>query len=61
MVALFFLLAGASAWFALSSRTSNQFIGERFKRLLIPFIVAFVLLSPIQAYFNSTHLLTSSW
>ena len=50
-MSLFFLLAGASAWFALSSRTSNQFIGERFKRLLIPFIVAFILLSPIQAYF----------
>lgn len=52
-MSLFFLLAGASAWFALSSRTSNQFIGERFKRLLIPFIVAFILLSPIQAYFIS--------
>ncbi len=50
-MSLFFLLAGASAWFALSSKTSNQFIGERFKRLLIPFIVAFILLSPIQAYF----------
>jgi glucan biosynthesis protein C len=48
-----FLLAGASTWFALLSRSGNQFIGERFKRLLIPFIVAFVLLSPFQAYILS--------
>ncbi|HXX79516.1 MAG TPA: acyltransferase family protein, partial [Ktedonobacteraceae bacterium] len=32
-MSLFFFLAGASAWFALASRTSGQFIGERFKRL----------------------------
>ncbi len=50
-MSLVFLLAGASAWFALSSRTSKQFIEERVKRLLIPFVVAFILLSPIQAYF----------
>ncbi len=49
-MALFFFLAGASAWFALESRTSGQFIGERFKRLIIPFIVGFILLSPPQAY-----------
>jgi glucan biosynthesis protein C len=50
-ITLFFILAGASAWFALRTRTSRQFIGERFKRLLIPFIVAFILIAPIQAYF----------
>jgi len=49
-MSLFFFLAGASAWFALVSRTSGQFIGERFKRLIIPFIVGFILLSPPQAY-----------
>jgi len=49
-MSLVFLLAGASAWFALLSRSGYQFIGERFKRLLIPFIVAFILLSPFQAY-----------
>ncbi len=45
-----FLLAGASTWFALTFRTGNQFIWERLTRLLIPFIVAFILLSPFQAY-----------
>jgi peptidoglycan/LPS O-acetylase OafA/YrhL len=52
-MSLVFLLAGASAWFALLSRSGNQFIGERFKRLLIPFLVAFVLLSPFQAFLLS--------
>jgi acyltransferase-like protein len=49
-MSLFFFLAGASAWFALESRTSVQFISERFKRLIIPCIVGFILLSPPQAY-----------
>lgn len=57
-MSLVFLLAGASAWFALSSRTSRQFIEERFKRLFIPFVVAFLLLSPIQAYFLAYFLAT---
>ncbi len=49
-MALFFFLAGAGAWFALESRTGGQFLGERFKRLIIPCIVGIVLLSPPQAY-----------
>ena len=52
-MSLFFFLAGASAWFALESRTTGQFISERFKRLIIPFIVGFILLSPPQAYLLS--------
>ncbi|MGZ3623509.1 MAG: acyltransferase family protein [Ktedonobacteraceae bacterium] len=52
-MSLVFLLAGASAWFALQSRSSRQFIDERFRRLLIPFIVAFIVLSPFQAYIMS--------
>jgi len=49
-MALFFFLAGAGAWFALESRTGGQFLGERFKRLIIPCIVGILLLSPPQAY-----------
>ncbi len=49
-MALFFFLAGASAWFALQSRTPGAFIGERFKRLIIPCIVGVILFSPPQAY-----------
>jgi peptidoglycan/LPS O-acetylase OafA/YrhL len=52
-MSLVFLLAGASAWFALQSRSGRQFVNERFKRLLIPFTVAFIVLSPFQAYVMS--------
>ncbi len=41
-MSLMFLLAGASAWFVLRSRTGGQFRSERFKRLAIPFIVGFI-------------------
>jgi len=46
----FFLLAGAGTWFALQRRSPRQFIGERFRRLLIPYIVGSILLTPLQAY-----------
>jgi len=49
-MSLLFLLSGASAWFALHSRTATQFLGERFTRLLIPFLAGFILLAPLQAY-----------
>ena len=46
----FFLLAGASAWFALQRRTARQFAGERFRRLFVPFLVGCALLTPLQTY-----------
>jgi len=48
----FFLLAGAGTWFALQRRTARQFVGERFRRLLVPFLVGSALLTPLQAYFE---------
>jgi len=48
----FFLLAGAGAWFALRKRTARQFAGERFRRLLVPFLVGSALFTPLQAYFE---------
>ena len=47
---LFFLIAGAGTWFALRRRTSGQYVKERSSRLLIPFIVGSILLSPVQLY-----------
>ena len=44
---LFFLLSGVGSWFALRKRTGSQYIRERVYRLLIPFIVGSLLLSPI--------------
>jgi glucan biosynthesis protein C len=46
----FFLVAGASSWFALQRRTASQYVTERFKRLLIPFIIFTLLFSPVQYY-----------
>ncbi len=50
-MALFFLIAGANAWFSLRSRTGRQFLGERVARLAIPFLAATILLAPFQGYF----------
>lgn len=54
-MALFFMIAGAGTWFALKRRTSSQYIRERSSRLLIPFVVGSIILSPIQLYFEWSH------
>lgn len=50
-MALFFVLAGASAWFSLGSRMGRQFLGERVTRLVLPFLAGVLLIAPPQAYF----------
>lgn len=50
MMPLFFLLAGASAWFASGVRSTRQFISERVQRLIIPFVMGVILLVPPQFY-----------
>ena len=52
---LFFLIAGTSSWFALQRRTARQYATERFKRLLIPFIVGSMLFMPVMLYFEWMH------
>ncbi len=49
-VPLLFLLAGASTWFALNIRSGKQYLSERLKRLLIPFIFGILAIVPPQAY-----------
>ena len=51
----FFTLAGAGSWFALQRRTAGQFAAERFRRLLIPFILGAALLTPLQRFFEWRH------
>jgi hypothetical protein len=51
----FFLLAGAGSWFSLRRRNTDQYVRERFSRLLIPFVVGSLLLTPIQFYFEWMH------
>jgi glucan biosynthesis protein C len=52
---LFFLVAGAASMFALRRRSSRQYVSERVARLLIPFVVGAILLSPLQAYLEALH------
>lgn len=47
---LLFILAGASACLALRVRSVNQFIQERFKRLLIPAVSGILFLIPPMTY-----------
>jgi glucan biosynthesis protein C len=52
---LFFLIAGAGSWFSLQRRTWRQYATERFKRLLIPFLMGAILLSPVQFHLEWRH------
>lgn len=47
---LLFLISGAGTYFALGKRTLAQYLGERFKRLFIPFLVGVFTLVPVQVY-----------
>lgn len=52
---LFFLIAGTGSWFALRRRSTRQYARERFARLLVPFLVGSLLLTPVQLYFEWRH------
>jgi peptidoglycan/LPS O-acetylase OafA/YrhL len=47
---LLFLVAGASAYFALNRRTGGQYLKERVLRLIVPFAFASLLIIPVQVY-----------
>jgi len=47
---IFFLLAGASTWYALRQRKGRQYAMERFKRLFIPFVFGLLVLIAPQSY-----------
>ena len=52
----FFLMAGVTSWFSLRRRKAGRYVRERVTRLLIPFIVGSIVLTPIQAYYELTHI-----
>jgi peptidoglycan/LPS O-acetylase OafA/YrhL len=54
-IPLFFLVAGTGSMFALRRRSNRQYIIERVTRLLIPFIVGSILLTPFQKYLEALH------
>lgn len=54
-VAFFFTIAGASAFLALGWRSPGRYVRERLLRLGLPLVVAYLLLSPLQAFIEETH------
>jgi glucan biosynthesis protein C len=50
---LFFLLAGASTWFALSYRSKGQYVQERVQRLIVPLVFGLLILIPPQSYIGA--------
>ena len=42
-----FLIAGGVSWYALGRRSSGQYVAERGKRLLVPFVVSLVVIFPL--------------
>lgn len=49
---LFFLLAGASTWFALKKRPPSAYIKERFLRLLVPLVFGVLIIVPPQTFYE---------
>ncbi|MGB7055606.1 MAG: acyltransferase family protein [bacterium] len=54
-MALLFLLAGASTYFALGFRSSRRYVTERFKRLLVPLVFGLLVVVPPQIYISLLH------
>jgi len=51
MMPLFFMISAISSYYSLTRRSPKQYILERFKRLIIPFIFGtFVFIVPVQVY-----------
>ena len=49
---LFFLVAGAAAWFSHGRRSTWQFTRERISRILVPLIFGMLIIVPPQVYFE---------
>ena len=50
---LLFLLAGMTAWYSLRSRTRGQYLRERLRRLLVPFVFGSLTLIPWNGYVSA--------
>jgi glucans biosynthesis protein C len=52
---ILFLIAGASTWYAMKHRTTGQYVSERLKRLMVPFVFGTLVLVPPQMYLALLH------
>ena len=46
-------MAGASTYYALRRRSGGQYLSERVKRLLVPFVFGFFVLIPPQTWYGA--------
>jgi hypothetical protein len=60
-IPLFFILSGASTYYALGFRNSRQFIRERIRRILIPFIFGIFIIVPPQVYLEYNYKFSSTY
>jgi len=51
---LLFLISGAGTYYAMGKRTPSRYLGERFKRLMIPFFAGIFILVPVQVYLEKS-------
>lgn len=52
---LLFFVSGVAAYYSLKYRGNHKFIGERIRKVLIPFLLGTLILCPIQAYFKALY------
>ena len=53
MMQLLFVLAGMTAWYSLRSRTRREYVQERLRRLLVPFVFGSLTLIPWNGYVSA--------
>lgn len=58
---ILFLISGAGSVILLSKKSSTTYLLERGKRLLVPFLVAMVLLVPLETYIENINNYDSYW
>lgn len=54
-MALLFFVSGIATYFSLHSKNQNEFIRERFRKLIVPLLLGTIFLCPIQAYFKGLY------
>ncbi len=58
---LLLFISGAATYMALGKRTIKGYAGERFKRLIIPYVFGLVVLGPTMVYFEYRSQINSYW
>lgn len=52
---LFFLVAGAGSGLALRFRSSREYVSERLKRIMVPYVFGVLTMSPVEYYLEGIH------